>query len=68
LYKIVFSGGNLGGAGAAAPLPSQKIAEFSEILTSNRAKNSLFECRWGRAFFKDFPVGGHFLKRDLSVR
>ena len=21
-----------------------------------------------RAFFKDFPVGGHFLKRDLSVR
>ena len=24
--------------------------------------------RSGRAFFKDFPVGGHFLKRDLSVR
>jgi hypothetical protein len=22
----------------------------------------------GRAFFKDFPVGGHYLKRDLSVR
>ena len=21
-----------------------------------------------RAFFKDFPVGGHFLKRDPSVR
>ena len=21
-----------------------------------------------RAFFKDFPVGVHFLKRDLSVR
>jgi hypothetical protein len=25
-------------------------------------------CKEIRAFFKDFPVGGHFLKRDLSVR
>jgi hypothetical protein len=23
---------------------------------------------FSRAFFKDFPVRGHFLKRDLSVR
>ena len=25
-------------------------------------------CPGARAFFKDFPVGGHFLTRDLSVR
>ena len=25
-------------------------------------------CEQNRAFFKDFPMGGHFLKRDLSVR
>ena len=23
-------------------------------------------CAGHRAFFKDFPVGGHFLKKDLS--
>ena len=40
------SGGNLGGAGgAAAPPPT--FVENDEISTFKRAKNSLFECKWG---------------------
>jgi hypothetical protein len=40
----------------------EAVAAF-ENLTTN-----LIDVHTARAFFKDFPVGGHFLKRDLSVR
>jgi tetratricopeptide (TPR) repeat protein len=40
----------------------EAVAAF-ENLTAN-----LIDVHTARAFFKDFPVGGHFLKRDLSVR
>ena len=46
---------------------SKLVRNFSTIL------GFVSLCRYAsllnyRAFFKDFPVGGHFLKRDLSVR
>jgi hypothetical protein len=39
------------------------------MILSNHTVQSVFECSAG-PFFIDFPVGGggHFLKRDLSIR
>ena len=47
------SGGNLGGA-AAPPPTFVENDEFSEILTYKRAKNSLFECKWGGGVCRKF--------------
>jgi hypothetical protein len=41
------SGGNLGFV---------ENDEFSEILTYKRAKNSLFECKWGGGFVGNLKV------------
>jgi hypothetical protein len=48
------SGGNLGGAGGRPTFVEND--EFSEILTYKRAKNSLFECKWGGGFVGNLKV------------
>jgi Iap family predicted aminopeptidase len=60
LVNRMCSGGNLGWAEAAAPPPPPPTFvennEFSEILTYKKAKNSLFECKWGGGFVRNLKV------------
>ena len=51
---------NLGGGGGGSTFLAIVISSLIVSLFG-----TVIHCR---AFFKDFPVGGHFLKRDLSVR
>ena len=44
------------GGRAAAPHTFVENDEFSEILTYKRAKNSLFECKWGGGFVGNLKV------------
>jgi hypothetical protein len=49
--EYVISGGNL----SFRPPPTfLENDEFSEILTYKRAKNSLFECKWGEGGCRKF--------------
>jgi hypothetical protein len=49
--------GRVGRGGRPPPPPTfVENDEFSEILTYKRAKNSLFECKWGGGFVGNLKV------------
>jgi hypothetical protein len=53
LSWLDWSVAEISGEGAAAPTFVEND-EFSEILTYKRAKNSLFECKWGGVVCRKF--------------